>query len=325
MGQTMQNTMRAVAIDRFGGLETLALRILPVPEVGPEQILVRVESAGVGKWDVFEREGMFAEMFGLEPKFPHVLGTEGAGTVMAVGDRVHRFRQGDRVYGLILMRSPKGGFYAEYATVDVAHAWPIPSDLTISQAGAMPVDAGTALRGLRDVLEVKQGDALMVFGASGGIGHMAIQLAKRMGARVLAVASGDDGVSLARRLGADTVVEGHTGDVIGTARAFAPEGVDAALLTAGGEAAEQALATLRNGGRAAYPNGVRPEPKGHPAVHVKNYNAMYDSELMENLNRLIEATQFEVHVARTFSLDQVVDAHRTLETHFVGRLALRPS
>jgi len=323
MRQTTQNTMQAVAIDRFGGLETLTLRMLPVPEVGPDQVLVGVESAGVGRWDVFEREGMFAEMFGIEPKFPYVLGSEGAGTVVAVGEKVSRFQEGDRVYGLILLRSLKGGFYAEYAAVDVEQAWPIPSKLTIVQAGAMPVDAGTALRGLRDILGLKQGEALMIFGASGGIGHLAVQLAKRMGARVLAVASGNDGVVLAHRLGADAVVEGHTSDVAAAVRAFAPDGADAALLTAGGEAAERALAAVHDGGRAAYPNGVRPEPKARPGVQVKTYNAMYDAELMESLNRLIDAGPFEVHVARTFSLEQAAEAQRALDTHFVGRLALR--
>jgi len=321
----MQNTMQAVAIDRFGGLETLILRTLPVPPVGPDQVLVRVESAGVGAWDVFEREGMFAEMYGGEPQFPYVLGSEGAGRVVAVGEKVSRFQQGDRVYGLITMRTPKGGFYAEYAAVNAEQAWPIPGRLTTVQAGVMPIDAGTALRGLRDILGLKQGEVLMIFGASGGIGHIAVQLAKRMGARVLAVASGDDGVALAQRLGADAVVEGHTGDVAPAAREFAPDGLDAALVTAGGEAAERALATVRNGGRVAYPNGVQPEPKARPGVHVKSYNAMYDPELMETLNRLIDAGPFDVHVARTFSLNQAAAAHRALATHHLGRFALRPS
>jgi NADPH2:quinone reductase len=324
MRQITQNTMQAVALDRFGGLETLTLCTLPVPEVGPDQVLVQVESAGVGPWDVFEREGMFAAMYGGEPTFPYVLGSEGAGTVVAVGEKVSRFQEGDQVYGLITMRNPKGGFYAEYAAVHAEHAWPLPSTLTTEQAGAMPIDAGTALRGLRDILGLKQGEALLIFGASGGIGHMAVQLAKRMGARVLAVASGDDGVALVQQLGADAVVEGHTGDVAAAARAFAPDGLDAALVTAGGAAAERALAVVRYGGRVAYPNGVQPAPQARPSVHVKSYNAIYDSELMETLHRLTDAGPFAVHVARTFALYQAAEAHRALGTHFVGRLALRP-
>src|SRR5262245_44844686 len=98
MKSTTQTTMKAVAIDRFGGPETLALRTRPLPEVGPDEVLIRVEFADVAVWDPFEREGGFAKLFGIEPKFPYVLGTSGAGTVAAVGERVSRFKNGDRVY-----------------------------------------------------------------------------------------------------------------------------------------------------------------------------------------------------------------------------------
>src|SRR5712691_1165194 len=101
MANNGQNTMEAVVMDRFGGPETLTLRTLALPEIGPDQILVRVESAGVGKWDAFERAGMFAQAYGGEPQFPYVLGSEGAGRVVAVGEDVTRFHVGDPVYGLI--------------------------------------------------------------------------------------------------------------------------------------------------------------------------------------------------------------------------------
>src|SRR5512138_1120330 len=114
--QTIPKDMQAAAIDRFGGVDTIKLQTLPVPEVGPDEVLIHVESAGVGVWDPFEREGGFAEMFGTKPKFPYVLGSEGAGTVANVGERVRRFKPGDRVYAAALM-NPKGGFYAEYAVV----------------------------------------------------------------------------------------------------------------------------------------------------------------------------------------------------------------
>lgn len=325
MKQTNQNTMQAVAIEHFGGTDTLTLRTLPIPEVGSDQVLIRVESAGVGVWDVFEREGYFAEMYGSEPRFPHVLGFEGAGTVAAVGEKVSRFREGERVYGLTTSRSSENGFYAEYTVVNAKYAWPIPGKLTTKEAGAMPVDAATALRGLRDVLNLQQNETLLIFGASGGIGHIAVQIARHMGARVLAVASGDDGMALAQRLGADAVVDGYKGDIVAVAREFAPNSLDAALVTAGGEAASKALSTLHDNGRVAYPNGVRPEPKARSGLKVNNYNADYDAELMEHLNRLIEAGALNVHIARTFSLKQVAEAHRALDGHYLGRLALRPS
>src|SRR5690242_2720759 len=116
--------MQAVAIDRFGGLEALTLQTLPVPEVGPDEILIRVESAGVGVWDLFEREEGFAKLFGIKPTFPYVLGSDGAGTVAAVGKQASGFKEGDRVYALALM-NPKGGFYAEYVAVKADNASPV--------------------------------------------------------------------------------------------------------------------------------------------------------------------------------------------------------
>jgi NADPH:quinone reductase-like Zn-dependent oxidoreductase len=275
-------------------------------------------------WDPFEREGGFAKLYGVEPRLPHVLGTDGAGTVAAVGKSVGRFKKGDRVYGVALM-NPKGGFYAEYAAVKADNVAHVPDKLTTEQAGVMPCDALTALTGLDDVLGLKPGEALMIFGAGGSIGHLAVQLAKRMGARVLAVASGADGVALAQRLGADVVANGRTDDVAAAAQAFVPAGLDAALMTAGGEAADRALSAMREEGRVAYPNGVEPEPKVRPGVRLSNYNVVVDPKTIDKLNRLIEAGPFEAHVARTFRLDQAAAAHKALEEHYLGKLALRLS
>ena len=317
-----QRTMQAAAIDQFGG--PITSHTLPVPETGPDELLVRIESAGVGVWDPFEREGGFAKIYGGNPTFPYVLGSDGAGTVEDVGANVSGFKRGDRVYAFGLM-NPKGGFYAQYAAVKADDAAPIPGRLPIEQAGALPVDAMTALRGLDDTLGLKRGESVLIFGASGGIGHLAVQLAKRMGARVFAVASGDDGVALARRLGADAVVEGHRDDVPAAAGRFAPDGIDAALLTAGGAAADQALAALRDGGRVAYPNGVEPAPKPRPTIMAKSYDGMPSPDAIKKLNQLIEAGPFEVHVARTFPLDRAAEAHRALDEHFLGKLVLRPN
>ena len=317
-----QHTMRAAAIDRFGGPETIALQMLPVPEVGPDEVLIRIESAGVAEWDPFEREGGFVKMLGVTPKFPYVLGTDGAGTVAAVGKQVTGFEEGDRVYGAVL-GNPKGGFYAEYASVKGEYVSRIPDKLSIEQAGVMLSDAVTGLRGLDDVIRLKRSESVMIFGASGGIGHMAVQLAKRLGARVFAVASGDDGVALVKRLGADAVVDGHREDVAAAARKFAPDGVDAALVLAGGEAAERALMAVRDDGRVAHPNGVEPAPKAQLGVKVSAYDGEPDRRIIDKLNRLIEAGPFEVHIARTFPLERAADAHRALDEHYLGKLALR--
>ena len=328
MSQATQRTMKAIALDHFGGRETMKLQMLPVPEVGPNEVLIHVEWAGVGQWDTFEREGGFAREFGIEAKFPYVLGFDGAGILAAVGDRVKGLKPGDRVYAFGFL-NPKGGFYAEYAALKADDVSRIPDELTTQQAGAMPVDAMTALRGLDDTLALKPGESVMIFGASGGIGHLAVQLAKRMGARVFAVASGSDGVALVKRLGADAVVDGHKDDIAAAARQFAPNGLDAALITAGGPPADEALIAVRAGGRVAYPNGVEPRPKPPFGIDAKSYDGMPDPQAIEKLNRLIESSgppgtgPFEVHVARSFPLDQAAEAHRALDQHYLGKLVLQ--
>jgi NADPH2:quinone reductase len=257
-----------------------------------------------------------------------VLGSDGAGTLAAVGDHVKELKPGDRVYAFGLM-NPKGGFYAEYAAVKADDVSRVPGELTIQHAAAMPFDAMTALRGLDDTLALKPGESVMIFGASGGIGHLAVQLAKRMGVRVFAVASGNDGVALVNRLGADAVVDGHKDDIAAAARQFAPEGLEAALITAGGPAANQALKAMRAGSRVAYPNGVEPEPEAPFGIDAKSYDGMPDPQAIEKLNSLIESSgppgtgPFEVHVARSFPLDQAAEAHRAMDEHYLGKLVLK--
>ncbi len=321
MRNKSRETMRAVAIDEFGGIEKMKTRELPVPQVATDEILVRVDTAGVGAWDPFEREGGFAKEFGLRTNFPYVLGADGAGTVEEVGDQVHNLKLGDRVYGISLM-SPKGGFYAEYAAVKANNAAMIPRALSTRDAGVLAVDGVTALDGLDRTLRLKAGESILILGASGGIGHLAVQLAKRMKARVLAVASGQDGVEFVKRLGADRVIDGRRDDILEAAREFAPKGLDAALLTAGGKAAEQAIAAVREGGRAAYPNGVGDVPQARDGVKVMSYNGEPDPKTFAKLNELIDDGPFEVHIARTFRLEEAAEAHRALESHYLGKLAL---
>jgi NADPH:quinone reductase len=336
------NKMRAVVIDRFGGPETLTVRNIPVPEIAPDQILIRVGSAGVGIWDVAEREGRLAgllqQVYGLKSSFPYVIGSEGAGTVVDVGEKVSNFRIGDRVYAEVFARDPKGGFYAEFTAVDATGAMPIPPNLTVEQAGALYIDGLVALRGLGDTLQMKPEEKLMIFGASGGIGHLAVQLARQMGVQVFAVASGEDGVALSRRLGASDVVEGHDHLAVeASAHRFAPNGFDAALITVRGtspealNAAEKALTKVREGGRVAVPWGnVMPTPKVPPNVKALSFGAADESrktpyELLQKLNKMIQLDgNFEVHIGKTFPLNQVVEAHQALGSHYLGRLALLP-
>ena len=193
----------------------------------------------------------------------------------------------------------------------------------MDQAAVLPSDGLTALRGLEEVLGLKPDESVMIFGASGGIGHLAVQLAKRLGARVFAVASGEDGVNLVKRCGADAAVDGRSDKVLDVAREFAPDGIDAALVTAGGEATDRALSAIRVGGRIAYPNGVMPEPKAPKRVSIDAYDGESGREAIDRLNQLIEAGPFEVYVHRIFPLEQAAAAQAALEEHHLGKIALR--
>jgi NADPH2:quinone reductase len=318
----IQETMKAVALESFGGLDRMRIRELPVPDIEPDEVLIRVDTAGVGEWDPAEREGQLAELLEDGPRFPYVLGSDGSGTVVAVGADVKNVKEGDRVYSCSFL-NPKGGFYAQYVPVKATLTAPVPRKLDMEQAGAMPVGAVTALRGLQDVLQLQSGENLLIFGASGDVGHLGVQLAKRMGARVLAVASGDDGVELVKQLGADAAVDGKHGDIEAAIRSFAPDGLDAALVTVNSRRLDQALLALKNGGRVAYPNGVEPEPQARPDIDTQGYDFNPDAAAFQKLNQLIEAGPFHVHIADRFSLEQAAAAQRALEDHHLGKIVLK--
>ena len=122
----------------------------------------------------------------------------------------------------------------------------------------------------------------------------------------------------------DGVCEALRAEILEDLRRLAPEGLDAALFLAGGKAAERALTAVREGGRVAHPNGIQPPLQTTQPVAVSTYDVVIDREAFEKLNRLIEDGPFEVHVARTFPLDQAADAHRALDDHYLGKMGLRP-
>jgi NADPH:quinone reductase-like Zn-dependent oxidoreductase len=290
--------------------------VIPLPRLDPNEVLIRVGYAGVGVWD----PELCAGEFDTGGDFPRVLGSDGAGSVAAVGSDVHRFRVGDSVYAWGFL-NPKGGFYAEYAAVSEDEVSPVPDKLSPQEAGVLAVDGLTALAGL-DVLGIQPDQTLMVLGASGGVGHLVLQLAKRLGARVLALASGEDGVRLARRLGADEAVEGHSREIAARARAFAPDGLDAALFLAGANA-DELLGLVRPGGRVAYPNGVEPEPSARAGIRVDAYDGYHGRDALDRLNRRVVAGPFRVEVSQTYALGDTPQALRDVKRHHLGKLAVR--
>ena len=312
--------MRAAAIDRFGGPRVLSIHELPVPSVGPREVLIALDSAGVASWDADARAGWWP---GGRPRFPLVLGTDGAGRIAAVGSRVRRFEIGEPVYAYSYV-NPKGGFYAEYVAVRAEKVAPVPGRLDLLDAGAIGTTGLTALQGVDDALHVARGEAVIIHGAGGGVGSLAVQFAKRRGARVLATASGRDGLALVRRLGADAAVDGRREDIAAAARRFAPDGVDAVLALAGGKSLTRCLDALRRGGRVAYPNGIEPPPRKRRGIRVESYDAVPGVRESQRLNRAIDAARLEVPIDRAYRLADAARAHERLaKGHVLGKIVLR--
>jgi NADPH:quinone reductase-like Zn-dependent oxidoreductase len=313
--------MRAAVIDRFGGPEVLTLRVVPVPALDASEVLIAVHTAGVGSWDADMREGWWPDS--KRPGFPLVLGTDGSGTIAAVGSRVRRFTPGERAYAYSFA-NPKGGFYAEYVAVSADKAGKPPANLSLTEAGAIPATGLTAIQGVDDVLHVRRGEAVVIHGAAGGVGSLALQFAKMRGARVLATASGRDGIALVRRLGADAVVDGRREDLAAAALAFAPGGVDAVLAFAGGKPLTRLLDGVRHGGRVAFPNGVEPAPRKRRGLSLQSYDATPGVREYDRLRRAITAARLEVPIGASHPLAEAAKAHlRLTKRHVLGKIVLR--
>jgi NADPH:quinone reductase-like Zn-dependent oxidoreductase len=316
----LPQTMQAAAIDRAGGPEVITLHTLPVPKPQADEVLIAVNTAGVAIWDV----GLRRHPQGIKHSaFPLVLGTDGAGIVAAVGAKVQGLKVGEQVYSYS-WDNPHGGFYAEYVAVPAERVGLVPGNLTLRQAGAIATTGLTAIQGIDDALHLKAGDTLIIHGASGGVGSLALQFAKLRGVKVLATATGEDGLAFVKGLGADAAVDGRHGDIAAAAHALAPAGVDAVLALAGGQTLERCIDALRPGGQVAFPYGVEPEPKAHDGVAFIRYNAIPGVDEFERLNRAIEAAKLKVPIEAEFPLAQADKAQERVEGgHILGKIVLR--
>lgn len=319
---TIPTSMSAAAIDRYGAPAVLTLHTLPVPQPGRNEVLIAIHTAGVGVWDASIRNGSWRP-HRRRAKFPLVLGTDGSGTVVARGAAVTRLKVGEHAYAYDYA-NPKGGFYAEFVAVSETHAARVPKQLDLRQAGAVVTTGLTALQGVDDALHVRRGETVLVFGASGAVGTLAVQFAKRHGARVLATASGRDGVALLRRLGASGVIDARSKDAEAQLRKLAPEGLDAVLALASGSALERFLKHVGPGGRVAYPNGVEPEPRHRPKIRFTAYDAKVGPREFARLDLAANQAKLRVPIAAAYPLAQTAKAHARLEKgHILGRIVLR--
>ncbi len=313
--QPIPQTMRAAAFDRGGGPEVLTIHQLPVPTPGPGEVLIAVRASAVAVWELGFRQHPNPRM-----RFPAVLGGDGSGTIVALGPDVHGFKVGDEVYGTGY------GFYAEYVKARADRIAHIPKGITPVEASVLAISGMSALQGIDDVLQLKRGQTVIIHGASGGVGTLAIQIAKLRGAKVLATATSDDGLALATKLGADAVVNGRTGDIAAAVKQFAPDGVDAVLGLAGGDGLEHCIDALRHDGQGevAYLFGIEPLPRPRGSARMMTlYNFVAGSRELERLNKAVEQGKMHVPVGGEFSLADAAEAHKRLEAgHVLGKIAL---
>src|SRR3954464_905285 len=248
--------MRAVTLDSADTQPALR-EDLPEPTPSDNEILVRVHASSVNPVDNSIAAGMLAQM-GVEYDYPVTLGRDYAGVVEQTGSAVSIYRPGDQVFGFLLHANPTAhdGSWAELITVtEELSIAPVPDGVELAIAGAAPLAGITALT-LVDALELADGAVLLVAGATGGVGSLAVQLAPRAGARVLAPASPADETFL-RELGVSDILP-RDGDVAAAVRELVPSGVDA-LLDVVNYAPGSYDAALKDGARAASPTGAAGE------------------------------------------------------------------
>ncbi|MFD5283179.1 NADP-dependent oxidoreductase [Streptomyces rubrogriseus] len=309
------NTMRAIGQDVLGGPEVLKEVRPERPEPRPNEVLVRVRAAGVNPTDWKHRAtGGFLG----EP--PFVLGWDVSGVVESVGIGVAAFRPGDEVFGMLSY--PFGhGSHAEYVTAPARTFTRKPSGIDHVQAGALPLVSLTAWQALVERAEVQPGQRVLVHAAAGGVGHVAVQIAKARGARVIGTASAAKHEFL-RSLGADETVDYRETDF-----AEAVKDVDVVLDTIGGDTSLRSLRVLRPGGVVVsiLPVGSDDfyEEAGRLGVRAVRMLVDADRAGMEEIARLVGAGRLRATIAQTFPLAEAARAHALGETgRTTGKLVL---
>jgi NADPH:quinone reductase-like Zn-dependent oxidoreductase len=309
--------MRAIVQHSFGGPEVLGLEEVPTPEPIATEVQVRVHAAGVNPVDVKTRSG--SGMAGIvEP--PMTIGWDVAGTVSAVGVGVTRFHVGDEVLGMPWFPR-EAGAYAEYVTAPSRHFIGKPHTLSFEEAAALPLAGLTAWQIVVDAIGLRDGDDVLIHGAAGGVGHLAVQVAKARGATVFGTARAEQAAWLTH-LGADRVIDYRSErfeELVGD--------LDA-VIDFTSSYGERSLDVLRPGGKLVLVRGTVPEDLRAAAKErrrrVTGFLVEPDPVGLAGLLSLVEAGKLDVHVDTVIDLERAADAHRAAEDHHGGgKIVLR--
>jgi NADPH:quinone reductase-like Zn-dependent oxidoreductase len=306
--------MKAVIINEYGDESVLNLVDVERPEPKNDEILVKVHAAAVNPVDWKIRDGL-GKMFGLQP--PMILGCEIAGTIEKIGNDVENFKIGDAVYGYI--GSHTGG-YAEYAIAKADEIVIKPESLDFENAAAIAVATLTSQQAIFDFANLDSGQRILITGASGGVGSIAVQLAKAKGAFVIGTASGKN-KEFVSSLGTDEFIDytqNKFEEII--------KDVDIVLDTVGGDTLERAFQTLKKGGFLVTTVQPPSEEKAKEfGIKVAMVAALPNVKQLAETNRLIDAGQLKTQVANIFPLAEVKKAHQLSKSGRTrGKIILKP-
>jgi NADPH:quinone reductase-like Zn-dependent oxidoreductase len=313
-----QEPMRAVLLREYGGPEVLTIGRAPRPEPIPTEVQVRVHYAGVNPVDFKTRMGRGVSAVLGEP--PVCIGWDVSGVVTAIAAGVTRFAVGDEVFGMPWFPR-QAGAYAEYVTAPARHFDHKPEVLSHEEAGSLPLAALTAWQVVVDTVRVQEGDDVLVHGAAGGVGHLAVQIARARGARVIGTARREQAEKLTA-IGVDQVIdyrEERFEDLLAD--------LDA-VIDCEGSSGERSLSVLRPGGiLVSVPSRVPPQLIASARelnLRATGFLVEPDPVGLAGISALIEAGHLQVHVDRVFDLEQAAEAHRVAEAgHGGGKIVLR--
>jgi NADPH2:quinone reductase len=234
--------MKAICVNEFGAPDVMRLEEIETPQVGANQILVKVEAIGVNPVDTYKRSGNYAH----KPSLPYTPGSDAAGTIVETGEGITKWQVNQRVY----LSGAITGTYAEYALCEESHVHRLPDDVSFEEGAGMGVPFATAYRALFQKAGVEPGETVFIHGASGGVGIAAVQLASAAGLRVIGTAGTDRGLQLVKEQGADYVVNHHKENYLDEVLGLADgEGVDVVIEMLANVNLNKDFEVLKKGGR----------------------------------------------------------------------------